>query len=132
MERVTGIGGIFFRAKDPKALQAWYEQNLGIVPADGYVGFKWREDHAPDRQGLTLWTPFKADTTYFGPGPQGHMINYRVENLDRMVEQLRAAGVEVEVNTGDIEYGRFAWIVDPDGNRVELWEPPAESPEPTP
>ena len=109
---VTGLGGVFFRARDPAALKAWYEETLG-VPAEDLM----RSD------GL-VFAVFDADTEYFGPSGQGFMVNFRVASLDLMVERLRAAGVEVDDETQDQEgVGRFGWAVDPEGNRFELWEP---------
>jgi predicted enzyme related to lactoylglutathione lyase len=109
---VTGLGGVFFRARDPAALKAWYEEALG-VPAEDLM----RSD------GL-VFAIFDADTPYFGPSGQGFMVNFRVASVDRMVERLRAAGVEVDDETQDQEgVGRFGWAVDPEGNRFELWEP---------
>jgi len=122
MERVTGIGGIFFKAKDPEAMAAWYSQHLGIGIEDGHADFVWREKDNPDQTGRTVWSIFPADTDYFGPSRPAFMINYRVSNLDRMLEQLRAGGILVE-KVEDYDYGRFAWITDPEGNRIELWEP---------
>jgi predicted enzyme related to lactoylglutathione lyase len=119
VERVTGIGGVFFRAKDPDALRRWYAQKLGIALEDyGGATFRWEGD------GTTIWSPFPADTDYFGRREQQGMINYRVSDLDAMLEQLRAAGVEVDARVEEHEYGRFGWAVDPEGNRFELWEPP--------
>jgi len=122
MERVTGIGGIFFKAKDPEAMAAWYSQHLGIGIEDGHADFVWGEKDNPDQTGRTVWSIFPADTDYFGPSRPAFMINYRVSNLDRMLEQLRAGGIHVE-KVEDYDYGRFAWITDPEGNRIELWEP---------
>lgn len=125
MERVRGIGGIFFKANDPKALSAWYAQHLGVpVEAYGSATFKWSEDAQPGAQGVTLWSPFPADTNYFAPSKAPFMINFRVDNLERMLVQLRTAGVEVDAKVDESEYGRFGWCIDPEGNRVELWEPP--------
>ena len=127
MERATGIGGIFFKAEDPKKLQAWYQEHLGIMPdKDGYVSFHWREANNPERIGYTVWSPFPRDTKYFDPSPSPFMVNYRVENLDRMLEQLRKAGAKVEDRIEEYEYWRFGWVMDPEGNRIELWEPPKE------
>ena len=122
MERVTGIGGVFFKAKDPERMAAWYQQHLGIQTNDGSTDFAWREKDHPDRIGRTVWAIFPADSDYFGQSSSPLMINYRVANLDRMLDQLRRAGVRIE-KIEDFDYGRFAWIVDPEGNRVELWEP---------
>ena len=120
MERVTGIGGIFFKARDPAALGAWYERHLGVTLgwATGSV-FRW------EGPGSTVWSPFSAETTYFAPSSAPFMINYRVADLAAMLEQLRAAGVEVDAKTDDSEYGKFGWCMDPEGNRIELWQPPA-------
>jgi catechol 2,3-dioxygenase-like lactoylglutathione lyase family enzyme len=121
-QKVTGIGGIFFRVRDPDATAAWYEKHLGISAKDGHTDFVWREHERPDQVGRTDWALFPADTDYFGPGKPPFMINYRVENLERMLEQLRHDGVKIE-KVEDYDYGRFAWITDPEGNRIELWEP---------
>jgi predicted enzyme related to lactoylglutathione lyase len=122
MERVTSIGGIFFKAQDPQRLAVWYREHLGISSTDGHAEFEWREKDRPDQIGRTVWSLFPRDTDYFGPGSQTFMVNYRVTDLDGMIEQLHRGGVTVE-KTEDYSYGRFAWIVDPEGNRVELWEP---------
>jgi predicted enzyme related to lactoylglutathione lyase len=120
VERVQGIGGVFFRARDPQSLARWYEQHLGI-PIEEWGGSVMRAE-AGD---VTVWSPFKADTEYFGPSGQQLMVNYRVRDLDAMLEQLRAAGAEVDDNLHEDENGRFGWAVDPEGNRIELWQPPA-------
>lgn len=122
MEHVTGIGGVFFKAQDPPRLAAWYRDHLGILAKEEHTDFKWREKDQPDQIGRTVWSLFPSDTDYFGPASNAFMINYRVDNLERMLEQLRQGGVKVE-KVEDYEYGRFAWITDPEGNRVELWEP---------
>ncbi|MDB4949289.1 MAG: Glyoxalase/Bleomycin resistance protein/Dioxygenase family protein [Gemmatimonadetes bacterium] len=128
MERVTGIGGIFFKSDDPTALNAWYAANLGIEPdedAGGSTVFRWRPVGDDATVGMTVWSPFPADTGYFEPTRAPYMVNYRVASLDRMLAQLRAAGVQVDERVEDTDYGRFGWAVDPDGTRFELWEPPA-------
>jgi predicted enzyme related to lactoylglutathione lyase len=122
MEQVTGIGGVFFKARDPAHMAAWYREHLGIPTEDGHVDFAWREKDNPDKIGRTVWSIFPADTDYFGPSSASLMINYRVANLERMLEQLRRGGIAVE-KVEDYDYGRFAWITDPEGNRIELWEP---------
>ena len=122
MERVNGIGGVFFKARDPKKLAAWYRDHLGIQSKGGYADFAWREKDNPDRVGRTVWALFPTNTSYFGSSAAPMMINYRVANLERMLAQLRGAGVAVE-KVQDTNYGRFAWITDPEGNRIELWEP---------
>jgi len=128
MERVTGIGGIFFKSPDPKALTAWYRDHLGVPVDDwGGVAFKWEEDTDPARPRMTIWSPFKADTTYFAPSTASFMINYRVDDLDRMLSQLRSMGDRVDDKVQDSEFGRFGWVFDPDGNKVELWQPAPEA-----
>jgi len=121
MEQVIGIGGVFFKARDPAHMAAWYREHLGIPTEDGHADFAWREKDNPDKIGRTVWSIFPADTDYFGPSSASLMINYRVANLDRMLEQLRRGGIAVE-KVEDYDYGRFAWITDPEGNRIELWE----------
>jgi glyoxylase I family protein len=119
MERVTGIGGFFFRAKDPAALGQWYQQHLGIdlVPTD-YSQKPWSQEAGP-----TVFTPFPIDTDYFGNVEKQWMINFRVRNLDEIVAQLRAMKIEVRVDPETYPNGRFARLRDPEGNPVELWEP---------
>jgi predicted enzyme related to lactoylglutathione lyase len=136
MARVTGIGGIFLRSRDPKALAAWYAANLGVQLNDwGGAQFLW-SDEVPPTTGSTAWSTFPADTTYFGPGtpagPQQVMINYRVDDLDALLTQLAAAGVPIDPKRDEASFGKFAWITDPDGNRVELWQPLVEAPETAP
>jgi predicted enzyme related to lactoylglutathione lyase len=121
LEQVTGIGGVFFKAKDPKGMVAWYREKLGIQSKGGYTDFNWREKDHPDVMGHTAWRIFPTNSTYFGESSSSMMINYRVANLDRMLQQLRAGGVKIE-KVQDYDYGRFAWITDPEGSRIELWE----------
>ncbi len=129
MERVTGIGGVFFKSDDPKALQAWYAERLGVpAQADGSLMFEWEDPAHPARKGQTVLAPFPSDTKYFEPGAAPFMINFRVRDLDAMLAQLRAAGVRVDDKIEESEYGRFGWALDPDGNRLELWEPPGQRP----
>jgi catechol 2,3-dioxygenase-like lactoylglutathione lyase family enzyme len=122
MERVTGIGGIFFKAHDPDRLSAWYREHLGIPVEDGHADFTWRDRDRPEEIGRTVWSLFPVETDYFGASSSPFMVNYRVANLDRMLEQLRGAGIVIE-KVEDYDYGRFAWVSDPEGNRIELWEP---------
>jgi catechol 2,3-dioxygenase-like lactoylglutathione lyase family enzyme len=125
MKRATGIGGIFFKAEDPDKLYGWYERHLGLKGEAGQgVMFHWRDAERPERKGLTVWAAFPKDTKYFGASQAPFMVNYRVENLDELLEALRAEGVEIDPHREDHPYGRFAWIMDPEGNRIELWEPP--------
>ncbi len=124
MTRVTGIGGIFFKASDPEALQAWYRDHLGVPGSgDGYVVFRWR-DAERDRPGETIWSAFKRDTTYFAPSAAPFMINYRVDDLHAVLAALRSEGVAVDDKIEESELGKFGWVMDPEGNRIELWEPP--------
>ncbi len=127
MKRVTGIGGIFFKAENPKKLYEWYEKHLGIKsdPNAGGAMLHWREDENPERRGTTVWAIFKKDTQYFGPSGAPFMLNYRVDDLDGLLEALKAEGVESKRE--DSDYGRFAWVTDPEGNKIELWEPPKQS-----
>jgi predicted enzyme related to lactoylglutathione lyase len=126
MARVTGIGGVFLRARDPKALAAWYARHLNFNLTDYGVSFRW-SDEVPKITGLTTWSTFPADTKYFGPshkdGPQAVMIDYRVDDLDALILQLQADGVSMDRHREDTSYGKFAWIVDLEGNRLELWQP---------
>ncbi|MHA6205421.1 VOC family protein [Dyella soli] len=122
MAKVIGLGGFFFKARDPKALGEWYERHLGL-PVEEWGGARFGED--PSRAGYTLWSPFAADTTYFAPSTQPYMVNFRVDDLDALLAQLRAAGVTVDDRVDESEYGRFGWIMDPEGTRIELWQPPA-------
>lgn len=126
--KVAGIGGVFLRARDAKALAAWYHDHLG-VPLDAgstYGAFEVGKD-GTDATGtalVTVWSTFPHDTTYFGPGERQCMLNYRVADLDAMLAQLRADGVMVDEKVESYDYGRFGWATDPEGNRFELWEPP--------
>lgn len=124
--RVTGLGGIFFKAKDPKKLSAWYKKHLGLPVEDGWGGwsFNWRDAKNPKKAGATIWSPFEAKTTYFGPGKQSHMINYRVANLKEVLAALKKEKVWIDPKVEESEFGKFAWIKDAEGNRIELWEPP--------
>ena len=118
MERVTGIGGVFLRSSDPAALAAWYGEHLGLeVEAWNGAVLRWSGGES------TVWAAFPAATEYFGRPEQQAMVNYRVGDLDAMVAQLRAAGVAVD-EPQETENGRFAWATDPEGNRLELWQPP--------
>ena len=119
MEKVLGIGGLFFRAKDPDALAKWYHEHLGIdpVPKD-YESVCWRQE-----EGLTVFAPFAASTDYFGPGERQWMMNFRVRSLDAIVDQLRKADIAVEIDPTSYPNGRFARLYDPEGNPIELWEP---------
>jgi catechol 2,3-dioxygenase-like lactoylglutathione lyase family enzyme len=118
---VTGVGGVFLRAKDPAALASWYRDHLGVpVEENGaFAVFRWSESG-----GSTVWALFPEETDYFGPSGQGGMVNFRVADLDRVLADLRSEGVEVLERVEEHEFGRFGWVVDPEGHRVELWQPP--------
>lgn len=127
MARVTGIGGVFLKARDPKALTKWYVDHLGLTLSDyGGVTFLWK-DEVPEGTGSTTWSTFAEDSTYFGSSEQRAMVNYRVDDLDGLLKQLSAAGVWIDPKRDDYDFGKFAWIKDLEGNRVELWEPLAET-----
>ena len=129
MKRVTGIGGIFFKSDNPGKLYEWYEKHLGIQrDAHGQgSSFRWRDADDPDQKNLTAWSIFPSNTKYFGTGRASHMINYLVEDLDGLLKALKEEGVEIDPHREEADYGRFAWITDPEGNRIELWEPPKKS-----
>lgn len=123
MKRVTGIGGVLFKAKDPKALSEWYRVHLGVpVQAWGGAAFRWADD--ANGTGTTAWNLFKEDTSYFAPSTASFMINYRVADLHALLAALRAEGCKVEDKVDESEYGKFGWVIDPEGNKVELWQPP--------
>ena len=123
MARVTGIGGVFLRSPDPKAMAKWYAEHLGITLSDfNGTGFQWA-DEVPEGTGMTAWSTFPQDTSYFGEGQQQVMINYRVDDLDALLATLSAVGVWIDPKRENYAYGRFAWIKDCDGNRLELWQP---------
>jgi predicted enzyme related to lactoylglutathione lyase len=128
-ERVTGIGGVFFKARDPRALGTWYREKLGVATRDGapFSTFEWREREDSSRLGVTAWSLFRSDSNYFAPSQASFMIDYRVRDLDRMLAQLRALGVAVDSKVTEDANGKFAWVVDPEGNKIELWEPKAGS-----
>jgi len=122
MAKVIGLGGIFFKSRDPSALAKWYTQHLGLS-VEEWGGVRFDDDAT--RPGYTLWSPFTADTTYFAPSTQPYMVNFRVDDLDSLLTNLRAAGVTVDERVEDSEFGRFGWIMDPEGTRIELWQPPS-------
>ena len=120
MKRVIGIGGIFFKAENPKQLAAWYEKHLGIdFGGKTYSDFQFQERE----KGWTAFSLFQQDTQYFDPSAKEFMLNLRVENLDSLLETLRGEGVHVFDEKEDGEYGKFGWILDPEGNKIELWQP---------
>ena len=124
MAKVTGIGGIFFKSPDPDKLRKWYVQNLGIPAEDG-PGVTFRREAQMD-DAYIVWGPFKSDTQYFDPADKQYMFNLTVDDLDGALRQVAAAGAEVVGEIEEYDFGRFGWFMDPDGNKVELWEPHAE------
>jgi len=127
MQRVIGVGGVFFKANDPEKLGAWYRTHLGLNIED-WGGVSFQEgagaELQPRRQSHIVWSPFKADTDYFAPSPKPFMFNFRVHDLDQVLGALRQEGVEVDEKTEESEFGKFGWLMDLEGNRIELWEPP--------
>jgi predicted enzyme related to lactoylglutathione lyase len=124
MARVTGIGGVFIKAKtDGKALGEWYKKNLGVKLEDwGGCALEWTEDKAEDK-GATAWAVAEPNTKWFSPSESSFMINYRIDNMDEMIAQLKEGGVAIQKGPEYHENGSFAWVMDPEGNKVELWEP---------
>ena len=126
MKRVTGIGGIFFKAKDAPALRAWYKRHLGIdVQEWGGTAFTWTDGEGKPAGGTTVWSIASAQSDQFAPSTATFMVNYRVEDLHALVKVLREEGCNVREKIDASEYGKFAWVIDPEGNKVELWQPPA-------
>ena len=126
MKRVTGIGGIFFNSPDPVSLRAWYRDHLGIdVQEWGGTAFEWADPEGQLTAGSTIWSVGDATSNHFAPSTAPFMINYRVADLQALVEVLRAEGCTVLDKIDESEYGKFGWVIDADGNKVELWEPPA-------
>lgn len=125
MKRVTGIGGIFFKAKDAPSLQAWYKRHLGIdVQEWGGTAFTWSDEDGKPTGGMTIWSVSAEDSEQFEPGQAPFMINYRVEDLHAVVAELKSEGCNVLEKIDESEFGKFAWVIDPEGNKVELWQPP--------
>jgi predicted enzyme related to lactoylglutathione lyase len=123
MAKVTGLGGVFFRSADPQALKTWYREQLGIESESWGFAFRWRELAETEQQGYTVWSPFPESTEYFAPSAKQFMLNYRVDDLEGLLEKLGAAGVQIAGEVQKEENGKFAWIIDPEGNKIELWEP---------
>jgi predicted enzyme related to lactoylglutathione lyase len=123
MKKVTGIGGIFFKTKDPEKLKEWYKNKLGLVTNEYGSVFEFRQSDPPDKKGYAVWSPFDANTEYFKPSAKEFMINYRVENIEKLVEELKAEGVKLLDEIETFEYGKFVHLLDPENNKIELWEP---------
>jgi predicted enzyme related to lactoylglutathione lyase len=126
MKKVTGIGGVFFKSKDPAQIRDWYQKHLGLNVNEWGGSFEWRDADNPEIKGSTQWTPFKESTKYFEPSEKDFMINYRVENLEALMQELKAAGVTILDEMQSFDYGKFLHILDPEGNKIELWEPAGE------
>jgi predicted enzyme related to lactoylglutathione lyase len=126
MKRVTGIGGIFFHAQDPVALRAWYQRHLGVDVQDwGGAAFTWTDEAGKPSGGSTIWSIGAADSGHYAPSKSSFMVNYRVHDLAALLQALREEGCDVMDKTDDAEFGKFGWVMDPEGNKIELWEPPA-------
>lgn len=121
--RVTGIGGIFFKVEDPDKTKSWYQKHLGLNTDQYGTAFEWRKSKNPDEKGFTQWSPMRDDTNYFKPSEKDFMVNYRVENLVDLVQELQIEGVTILDEIEVTSYGKFVHILDPDGHSVELWEP---------
>lgn len=126
--RVLGIGGIFFKVADQAKSREWYAKNLGLVDKGAGAMLPWREHDDPQKEHMTVWSTFPSNTTYFAPGQATFMINYIVDDLDTMLQRLQAEGVKIDPKRMNESYGRFAWIYDPDGNKIELWQPAKAQP----
>ena len=125
IKKVTGIGGIFFKCKDPKKIKDWYKSNLGLNTDDYGVNFEWRDAADPNKSGSTQWSPFDEKTKYFEPSTKDFMINYRVEDLEALVKELKKSDVTIVDDIQTYDYGKFVHILDVEGNKIELWEPSA-------
>ena len=123
MKRVTGIGGLFFKSKNPEKTKEWYQKHLGIKSGKYGGTFEWRHAKDEKKKGFTAWGPFNKDTDYFAPSEKEFMFNYRVDDLEKLLEVLKKEGVEVVGEMEVYDYGKFGWIMDPDGQKIELWEP---------
>ena len=123
MKKVTGLGGIFFKCQDPQKMKEWYSKNLGFGTEPYGTNFEWRDIDDPSKKGSTVWSPFKQDTKYFEPSAKEFMINYRVENLENLLEELKNEGVTIVEEIASYDYGKFVHILDLEGNKIELWEP---------
>ena len=123
IKKVTGIGGIFFKCKDPKKMREWYKTNLGLNTNQYGAVFEWRQGADSSQKGFTQWSPFNEKTKYFDPSTRDFMINYRVENMEDLVRELKKNSVEIVDTIETVEYGKFVHILDMEGNKIELWEP---------
>ncbi|RLV60348.1 VOC family protein [Parashewanella curva] len=125
MKRVTGIGGVFIKSSNPEQLRAWYQKHLGIdIQSWGGTSFQWHDEKNPTPDGATVWSVFDNTSKYFEPSQAGFMVNYRVDDLFTLLDVLKSEGCNVMEATEVSEFGKFGWVIDPDGNKVELWQPP--------
>ncbi len=123
MKKVTGIGGLFFKCANPETIRTWYKDHLGLNTDEYGTTFEWRQSDEPGKKGFSQWSPFASDTKYFEPSSKEFMINFRVANIDALVAELKREGVTVLDEIETFEYGKFVHILDPEGNKIELWEP---------
>ena len=121
--KVTGLGGLFIKAKDPELLKSWYGDHLGLACDEYGHLFAWRDNDKPEKKGHTQFSVFKEDSTYMQPSLKEFMINFRVDDLEGMMQRLKEAGLQVIGEIEEYEYGKFGWVMDPEGNKIELWEP---------
>lgn len=125
MSHIKGIGGIFFKSPDPKALSNWYASTFDLNPSEyGGIEFQWSDSAQSTQARYSIWTPFKENTTYLNPSTKSFMINFIVDDLDALLADLEQKGVKIEPERDNADYGKFAWLMDPDGNKIELWQPP--------
>ncbi len=124
--RILGIGGVFFKSANRDQMREWYSKHLGFAAKGAEVMFPWREHDAPEKEHLTVWTVFPASSNYLDPSPAPFMINYIVDDMDALLDRLKQEGVKIDPKRMDESYGRFAWIYDSDGNKIELWQPTAK------
>ena len=130
MKRTTGLGGLFFKCKDPATMRSWYRKHLGIDSEDWGFSFLWRELDRPEKRGYTVWNPFPETTNYFAPSQKPLMMNFRVDDMDALLVELEKEGIELVGEPVTEENGKFAWIMDPEGHKIELWEPVDSSEDP--
>jgi len=127
MKKVTGLGGVFFKCENPESMNEWYAENLGLPSSEYGTTFEWRQIDNPSIKGSTAWSTFPQDTKYFNPSAKPFMINYRVEDLVMLVEELKKNDVTIVDEIAEYDYGKFVHVLDPEGNIIELWEPKQES-----
>jgi lactoylglutathione lyase len=127
MKKVTGLGGVFFKSENPQVMNEWYAKNLGLPTSEYGTTFEWRHADDPSKKGATAWCAFPRDTKYFDPSTKPFMINYRVENLVELLDELRRDNVTIVDEIAEYDYGKFIHILDPEGNIIELWEPKEEA-----